>query len=468
MNSRRSTQAVRRVCAALVVAGSVTAMAGAVPAAAATATGLRYSTDGGTTWTTSVHLAPGETALVRHWFDNAGSATEAAASLTTTIPESFSIVPDTTRVCLDPVSNGPAAPASAETRCSTVLDDAALQAGQVLAVSPTAGLFGFSDGATSGPLAAGRTRFLNLHQCVTWNLNPAVKHTKALVLDDASQPPERTLSNVSNTAQSGDPSCDTAETLKPDMSGTKAFDLFANRYLNLGQCRWLGPDGRSNTSFIDTTPASEWHVASGTSDSAAGPGCAPVPGWTLSADASGSAAFDLLENRYLHLQSCYWAGQNGSHTVVVNGSASTDWASGSEASNSAVGPEATCTTLPPDGTWFLGYGKSQSFDLLDPARGAGFLTYEVAAPEQPTPERCAAGPIPASESFAQSASLASSPSGTQTASGTIVVDWSAGPEPCVTFPIPMVDRVVGLVTIALGGIGLEVARRRRIRRWPTH
>ena len=71
------------------------------PASAATTQDVVYSTDGGTTWTTTPTVAPGATVLVRQWFDNTDDLHATAASETTTLPARFTHN-GTTQVCLNP------------------------------------------------------------------------------------------------------------------------------------------------------------------------------------------------------------------------------------------------------------------------------------------------------------------------------------------------------------------------------
>jgi len=167
MRARARLRAVRKVALAAAAAGVLSATVGVGTAGAATSSTLLYSTDGGASWSSSATVAPGGTVLVRQWYDNDGSAAETGASLSTTIPDGFTLNGGSTQVCSNPSTTNPTSPNSSELECAAS-NEGSVWSGSDLQVSPTAGLFGQSNGLTSGILEMGKKRYINLHEC-TYN-----------------------------------------------------------------------------------------------------------------------------------------------------------------------------------------------------------------------------------------------------------------------------------------------------------
>src|SRR6185503_5938263 len=132
---------------------------------------LVYSSDGGASWSTTPTVAPGGTLLARLYYANDTTGAIAGAQLATTLPAGFSLVAGSTRVCLNPSTTTPTSPSAAELACNTdagqsgAIAEGAVWSGSGLTISPTAGLFGQSASDTSGVLAMGKFRYVNLHQC---------------------------------------------------------------------------------------------------------------------------------------------------------------------------------------------------------------------------------------------------------------------------------------------------------------
>jgi hypothetical protein len=142
----------------------VTLIASAATVGAAPSITLEYSTDGGTTWSTAPTVSAGGTVLARVYYTNDTTGAIDGTQVSTSLPSGFVLVPGSTRVCLNPSTTNPTSPDSTELACNTDADqggaiaDSAVWSGGTLNISPTAGLFGQSSGATSGVLAMGKTR----------------------------------------------------------------------------------------------------------------------------------------------------------------------------------------------------------------------------------------------------------------------------------------------------------------------
>lgn len=452
----------------LLVAGIVAALsAGALaptPAGAATSSTLLYSTDGGTTWSSTATVPAGGTVLVRQWYDNDGSAPETAASLRTTVPTGFSLQGGSTRICLNPSTTNPTSPNDTERRCAAS-NEASVWSGSALQISPSAGFHSESNGSTSGSAVPGRKRYLNLHQC-SWFKNTGNVDLTNLFTTVADGSAWDAGTNVSNTANAS-VSCGAGAgdwNVLSSRSAVRAIDLLGNRFLNLHQCGYAWASGGSDrsTTMIDSadTAFSAGTDASGTADGA--PSCGagttarpPRPGTT------GVKALDISANRYLHLHQCVWQSISEADraTSLIDTIGEVPFRAGSTASNSASST-LTCGdggSVYVPGTTFDGVA---SFDLLDTARGRGYAQYALTAPASPSPAACA-GAFTGTEAFTQDGTYASTQTPTQTSTGNLTVDFSALSEPCPVDPIPTVDPVVGGALVAVAGAGYLLYRRTR-------
>jgi hypothetical protein len=332
--------------------------------------------------------------------------------------------------------------------------------GSDLQVSPTAGLFGQSNALTSGILEMGKLRYLNLQECLYQNVDA---RQFARVVNTPGAPNFTSTSNASNT--SGAPGdCGPAGvfgfTLLQD--NEQSFDLLGNRYLNLQECLYQNSvNGRQFARVVETPGAPNFTSTSNASNTSGAPGdCGPAGVFDQTLIQQHEQSFDLLGNRYLNLQECLYQHDDLRNvTRVIETPGNPNFTSTSNASNTSGAP-GDCGPAGVFG-YSLNQVNEQSFDLLDPARGRGYVEYSVTAPPAPTPEACASNPSATTEEFDQDSSLTSTPSGVQAAAGTITVDWSALDEPCPTDPIPLGDPLVlagGLG--ALAGAAYVLHRRR--------
>ena len=437
----------------------------ASPASAATSSSLRYSTDGGATWSTSATVAAGGTVLVRQWYDNTGSATETAASLRTTVPSGFTLQGGSTKLCLNPSTTNPSSPSAAEQKCANSAEGS-VWSGSNLQISPSAGYYGESTGSTSGSAAYGRKRYFNLHQCVYFDsttvdllstFNNAISNTIY-----------RANTNVANTADTTE-SCaggNSFHVLHTGHSGVQALDLLGNRYLNVHQCVWLhSTQGDLYTTATNGANSATFHAGTNTANTAntsesCGGGTAP---WAIHTGHSGIQAFDLVGNRYLNLHECGWGNSSSGEqfTVLTDGALSATFRSGSNAGSS---PDTTVSCAAGSSPWSRNTSLSAvgAYDLLDTTRGAGYVQYALAAPASPSPAACA-GTFSGTEAFTQDATYQSAQTSTQTSTGNLTVDFSALSDPCPTDPIPAVDPVIGGVIVATAGAGYLLYRQQRTR-----
>ncbi|KPI11680.1 hypothetical protein OV450_8445, partial [Actinobacteria bacterium OV450] len=223
-----------------VLAASILGLTGlwSPPATAAPSNTLLFSADGGSTWSKDVTAYPGSMVIARIWYNNDASDSIANTSVKTVLPTGFTLVPNSTVTCLSPSTSNPALP-GIEKVCSTdagqggVVNDTAVWSGSNLTVSPTAGLFGQSTSDTSGTLAMGKTRYVNLQQCVYSSTND-----NFTTLMPGGNPAFGGDTNTSNTADTA-PNCQPGTaTVVPNVKNTRVLplDLLGQRYVNLQQC----------------------------------------------------------------------------------------------------------------------------------------------------------------------------------------------------------------------------------------
>ncbi|HWJ96583.1 MAG TPA: hypothetical protein VNQ33_00405, partial [Acidimicrobiales bacterium] len=439
-------------------------------ASAATSSDLLYSTDGGASWSSSVTVAPGGTVLVRQWYDNNGSAAETGASLSTTLPGGFSLNGGSTKVCLNPSTSSPASPNGSELVCASS-NEGAVWSGADLQVSPTAGLFGQSNGQTSGILEMGKKRYLNLHQCGYNRLDPGMtEYVTTFAQLSGSYSAGTNASNTADAAPTCGPGNVTNLLPTATLTSNMALDLMGQRYVNLNQCGYRRLDP-GMTEYANTFAQVSGNYSAGTNASNtadAAPTCGPGNPANLEPPSSltRNLALDLLGKRYVNLHQCGYNRLDPDMTEYITTGVATpgNYSAGTNASNTA---DAAAVCGPGSGAPdFLAQTASltavKALDLLDTARGHGYVEYALTAPPGPTPEACAADPSAGSEAFAQDASLTSTPSGAKASSGTITVDWSLLSEPpCPEDPIPLVDPVVaGAGLVAVAGAGFVLYRRR--------
>ena len=314
----------------------------------------------------TVVAAEGEIVTARIYFDNAGDLPGTDAAISTDLPAGFSLVPGSTRVCLEP--------SAGETVCNDdpgmggAIDEASVWSGTSLSISPSAGLHGEPTGATSGLLEMGRTRYLNLHECHYYN----GFNDRFFINTD----PTIAGTDLSDTAQTNvDAMCE------PMVSGyslvsslVTSLDLMANRYVNIHECQY-------EFFFADRIFINDDDLvgtnASNAQDSTAV--CAPTAGSHNNLPGeSGVGSLDLYGQRYLNLHECIY--QNLGDVVVQN---ATD-ASGSNASTiqDAV-PDCAAST----GLHSLTGSSLLSLDMLDITRGQGYVEFQMTVEAGPVTRR---------------------------------------------------------------------------------
>lgn len=468
MRSRTRRSVARKVALALIATGVLAVSAGMAPAGAATTSNLLYSVDGGSTWSSSVTAAPGQTVLVRQWFSNDGAANETNAKIGTTVPAGFTLAGGTTKVCLNPTTTNPTAPDSSEEVCADA-NEAAVWTGSTLQVSPSAGHYGEPATSTVGNLAFGRKRYLNLQQCQYQSTIPAWLSIMLPNTYGGTQFDGNTnVSNTAATAQSCGP-VGPSYTFSSAQSGFAALPLLGRGYLNLHECSYRETGSNQFFSTWVTNPfgGSQYDAGTNTSNTSENfdddLSCgAPITGWGYSSDQSGLASLPL-NARYLTLHSCVYRNTTDS-TWFTAVTPNADAGTGNDAHPSVGATPASPVCGDPATTfgWTLDttLTRTEPLDLLDTQRSAGYVAYSITAPSSPSAASCAAG-LPSSEAFTQNGSLISTPSGTKSSAGTVSVDWSQLSDPCSTTGTPMADpRVAVASVLALAGVGFVLHRRR--------
>jgi len=469
MKARERLRAARKAALAVTAAGVLAITAGGGVAEAATSSDLLYSTDGGSSWSSSATVAPGQTVLVRQWYDNDGEAGEQGASLTTTIPGPFTLNGGSTQVCLNPSTTNPAAPNSSELVCEDSAEGA-VWSGKDLQVSPIAGHYGAPNGETTGTLPFGRVRYLNLHECAYRNTVTGDRIARIVGLGAGT--------NASNTQQAwgdvecGDPSGNpnwAGYTYMPQLSGAAGYDLLGNRYLNLHECGHYNSTGDNVFRVVGWgagTNASNTQQAWGDVECGDLSGNPSWPGYTYMPQLSGAAGYDLLDSRYLNLHECGYRNTAGDRVFRVLG-----LGAGTNASNTQQAwGDVECQDPPTNNYWSDHTFMSQlsganSFDLLDTARGHGYVQYAISAPDD-LDAFCASNPSnPLEESYTQDGTLTSTPSGARASSGDLTIVWGDDPAnpPCES-SIPMIDPQVGGIVAGLAVVAgaAYVLHRRRV------
>ena len=415
MHPMRTVKLGRRAGVALTVAAvAAVPLAMASPAAAATTTSLLYSTDNGATWSANATVAPGASVPVRAWYDNSDAIARPGAQVSTSLPPGFTQVPGSTVVCLNPSTTNPAMPNYAEVVCNNTagqggaINEGAVWSWWTLGISPTAWLFGQSTGQTAGTLEIGKKRYINLHQCDFAFQGPGMQDNVTNVLaaspSSAVNPAWHAGTNTANTADAAAVCGGGTGQYQPNpgagLNGAQALDLLGKRYLNLHQCDFAfqGPamqDNLSNVSAVLALLGSQSCMACGhqhRQHCGRGRVCGggtgqyqPNPGAGL----NGAQALDLLGKRYLNLHQCDFAFQGpamqdnlnnhlaASPTSAVNPA----WYAGTNTANTAdtaaVCGGGTGQYQPNPGA---GLNGAQALDLLDTARGRGFVQFQMTAP----------------------------------------------------------------------------------------
>ena len=415
----------RRTARAAVIAGLCggLALSGSAMAIAAPATGdqtqsnLLYSVDGGTTWTDTVTAERGQQVLARLFYDTTKDTPVTGTSLTTQIPDGFTYVPGTTRNVLAPGSNVATGTVGAETKAVAVADS--VWTGDNLQVSPSAGFNGESNASQTGILRNGIKRYLNLHECQVQNGQNAATY-------NVTTPSWIGVgTNTSNSADSS-ASCEGSLSGGYYVSGqnVEPIDLLGNRYLNLHECQvsngrdsvtynvttpnWIGV-GTNASNSADTTPACENNL----------PGNYVIQGQTVQ-------ALDLVGNRYVNLHECQVS--NGSNSVTYNVTTPSWIGVGTNASNSADTTPACENNL--SGGYVIQGQTVQALDLLDTARGQGFIEFAFTS-EIPDPPACEQTITEPAVTSTRQGVLNGTGTGTPTSTAAITLaEYTATGDPC--------------------------------------
>jgi hypothetical protein len=455
MNIRKRTKRLAAAAAVTAVAGlGVVGMSS--PAGAAPTNTIVYSSDGGNTWVTDATVPAGANVLVRVYYDNDTANDITDAQVSTSIPAGFTRVPDTTRVCLNPGTTDPTRP-SAELKCNTdtgmggPIDESAVWSGDTLTIAPNAGVYGVPTDATSGLLAAGSPRYLNLNQCQYARQDGGDIAWYSSHLDSSPGGNFSAGTNVANTADSL-PSCDSGNSVWPHSavwSGVEALDLLGNRYLNLHQCEYQRPDNTGDAWFMNMINRGGRYSAGTNVSNAADPapscGSSTAP-WSPSPAYTSVSAFDLIGNRYLNLHQCQYVRADGEDvswfvTALDRPSGATAYAAGTNVSDA---PDAAPDCGPAQDVWSFSPGWSgvTPLDLLDTTRGQGFVEFEIVAPSPDV-----------TTTYPQDSGMTGTGTGSPADTGTITVE---------AFEIPAVGSwplATGMAVV--GGGGLALIRRRR-------
>ncbi|MEU1401934.1 hypothetical protein ABZ471_06125 [Streptomyces sp. NPDC005728] len=178
-------------------------------------------------------------------------------------------------------------------------------------------------GPTPVPAARGvaAAPYLNLHQCLYYSGSAADHFTTFVPSRDG-----RFLAgtNVSGTADRA-PTCGSGDGnfgLIPLLSGVKALDLRAGRYLNLHQCTYYSPS--ANNYFNTVVTSSDGRFAAGTNVSGTAdrtPSCGSGDGnYALVPALSFAKALDLTSGTYVNLHQClYYSAASTDHFTTVEG-----------------------------------------------------------------------------------------------------------------------------------------------------
>jgi hypothetical protein len=390
---------------------------------AAPSSDIVYSTDGGTTWTTTPTAKSGQELLARLYYDNDTDDTIADAQMNSTLPSGFTLTPDSTRTCLNPATTDPVNPAS-ELVCNDdsgqggTISEAAVWSGDTLAIAPNAGIYGEATNATTGLMAAGKKRYVNLHQCLR-QTSPAYDYI-TMVIDDPIATGWSAGTNASNTTDSAFDCNDLSGsgwTTHGTISGVQHLDLLGKRYVNLHQCSHYYADATYGNRWINrmvsAPAATNWGTGTNTSNTAdSTPSCVePGSGWTSYAPFVNAQPLDMRSNRYLNIHECvrYQPSPSVYVSLFTDDPPSAAWRTGTKASNA---PDATLD-CPAISGWTAHSTLSdfQVLDTLDTARGQGFVEYKMTAPS-----------VSQTETFNQTAALTGTGTGDPTSNGSITVE----------------------------------------------
>ncbi|MEZ4861099.1 MAG: hypothetical protein R3C14_07330 [Caldilineaceae bacterium] len=342
----------------------------------------KFSNDNGSTFTDDTTVRQGRVVVARVYYDNTGTSIGTGVTINTTVPAGFALVPGSTKNCLEPTPG--------ERICNTswgqggAINEGAVWSGQQLTIAPTAGLFGQPTTATAGRLEVGRKRYFNWHECEYVVNGAGRKYDTAAYNVQANAG-----TNVSNSRDAA-ASCGTA--IAGSFLRTRTvtpIDLLGKRYINLHECHYYSAGAQDNAG---------WNGGSGASNAAVGSiGCGgPAAGYVL--DNNSVKNMDLFGNRYLNIHECHYTLDNATDL---------DHDAFNLASNTSTTPNTSPNCGPPYGT-YTGNHSLRVLDLLDTARGKGYIEFKLVA-------NAALG------AYDQTSTLSGNQFGAQNDSGTITI-----------------------------------------------
>ncbi len=335
-----------------------------------------FSTDG-KTFTDDTIILQGTTLTERLYYNNTDVIPATGATISTTVPVGFTLVPNTTKVCLEP--------APGETVCNTdpgmggAINESAVWTGRILNIAPNAGLYGEPVDASSGRLEVGRKRYINLNECAYFNYS--LGHWLVRTVNDVLA--FLTGTKASNSAELPDCAGGDGNYVARGRSIVN-ISLLGRRYLNLHECHYLAyvnANWINTNGHFDGNPA--FFAGTNTSNSAdASPSCAPG-GWYHFLSSGRLAVFDMQDNRYLNLHECeYYAPRPpGNRDFLLVNTGGSALGAGTNIANTPDSA-AVCSS----GTFFHSVLWSKfvrALDLFDTTRGTGYIEFQVVANAAP-------------------------------------------------------------------------------------
>ena len=355
----------------------------------------------GVSETESLTVVPNSTVTVRVKYNNTGAQSVTDATIKDSLPAGFAIIPSSIKNCATPNTSD-----TSQDICGTVSNS--VMTGSNIAVSPVAGLYnadqvspiGTTNNSGVGTLEIGRKRYLNLHQCAYLS-NPGsnnqdfftnfVNNTSNAALFGSG-------SNASNVADAS-ANCGPGQAaggyvFYPEDTGVQSFNITAKRKLNLHQCTYASNQGVNGVDFFNNAItnftyssyyAAGTNIANSTDTTAI---CAvgnpatylPYP------DDNGVKSMDLFGKRYVNMHQCsYYRPSAGSmrsdfFTNFLDSFPNASfYGAGTNVSNTL---DTTVVCAPATGSDHPLYPTNsavQSLDLLDSARGQGYIEYKMTA-----------------------------------------------------------------------------------------
>ncbi|MBC7406082.1 MAG: hypothetical protein H7230_01260 [Candidatus Parcubacteria bacterium] len=373
----------------------------------------------GASETDNITTAAGSTVTARLYYNNTGDTPGTGASLKTTLPAGFVYVPGSTKNCITPSSTETICDAATTSQKNIMFSNLT-----GVGMSPTAGLYdaaspaatgGTDTSATSGLVEIGKKRYVNQTQCTDTGLpgyfgfyygDPSTLANKV----------SNTPTYLANTYSNGITECAATVGGTPNSSSfTVSWDLFSKRYINQVQCVETNQNfsgfylGAAST-FANKTSNFPLYGINAYNGNASG--CAATLPYSYG-PGSNEISLDILGQRYINQTQCavgtklksFYFGAPG---TLANKTSTT--ALYGENIYSVASSECT-TTLGNGYGVFTSNSQKISLDLLDVARGSGYVEYKMVAPSPAT-----------SQNFVQAESIVGSNFVTANDSGNITIN----------------------------------------------